>query len=1003
MRTITKQCVGLLGLVVTIVGTAVIADEVNFQRDVRPILAANCFTCHGPDDEARQAGLRLDESTGATADLGGYQAIDPGNRNDSELWKRLTTSDAGMRMPPTASHEPLTPLEIETLGRWIDEGAVYQRHWAFVPPQKIAIPDVTNPQQCRGPIDRMILARLEGKKLIAAPEADRYALVRRLYLDLVGLPPTPQEADGFVADQSPLAYERLVDALLASPDYAERWTRPWLDLARYADTNGYEKDRPRTIWPYRDWVLNAINVDMPFDEFSILQIAGDMLPAATDNDRIATGFHRNTMLNEEGGIDPLEYRFHAVVDRVATTGIVWLGLTTGCAQCHTHKYDPLTHTDYYSLFALLNNADEPELDADGGAMSESRKQFLDQIRTAEDTWIAANIIGDEVDQEADSPASKFRTWFADLVAKSSAWVVMQPATIESSSPTLKLLDDGSVLAAGDITKRDVYQFQFVARSPDQWEADTGVRLDKITAIRLEALPHESLPANGPGMAYYEGRRGDFFLSQIIVSSGGQPVELAAASHSYGKLSIGSGNADAANVIDSDDSTGWSTAGGEGQPHSLVINLAKPIAVDQPLEISLLFERHFAAALGRLRFSVTSNEEPAVAMVIDSGLESLLHSGLNVSQHEYARRFFQTAESVQDQYAPIAKRIARLPEAVRTLVMRQRDKNPRATFRHHRGEYLQPRESVPAAIPAVFAPLAGQLPLDRLQLAQWLVSDGNPLVGRVTVDRAWREFFGRGIVHSAGDYGTQSPPPSHPEVLDYLAIEFINSAWSMKRLHREIVLSATYRQSNHRRDEVTAIDPENRLLAVGPRRRLEFERIRDAMLAASGLLVRRQGGPSVYPPQPQSVVAMAYGNETWPPSTGGDRYRRSVYTFAKRTAPFAASTMFDGPTGELCLPRRDSSNSPLQSLTLLNDPMFVEIAAAMVEDVFRCSANAGDEVIATELFRRLLTRRPTDQELGEIISFRRALPIASGTENYNAQCWLLVARAVMNLDEAITTP
>ncbi|MGV3484551.1 MAG: PSD1 and planctomycete cytochrome C domain-containing protein [Planctomycetaceae bacterium] len=970
---------------------------VDFQRDIRPILAANCYTCHGPDEAAREAGLRLDEFAGATEDLGGYQAVTPGDRLQSELWTRITSTDPDVRMPPHGAHEPLSAAEIAKLGQWIDEGAEYQQHWSFVPPVRSAVPDVTRPAACNSPLDRFIEAGIERAGLVASSPADRHSLVRRLYLDLIGLPPTPAQCDQFVNDQSPVAYERLVDSLLASPDYAERWARPWLDLARYADTNGYEKDRPRTIWPYRDWVLEAINADMPYDEFSIKQIAGDMLPNGSHQDIVATGFHRNTMLNEEGGIDPLEYRFHAMTDRVATTGLVWMGLTTGCAQCHTHKYDPITHRDYYAMFALLNNADEPELEVEAGPLATQRGQLEDEVRHAEDEWIESNL-GSAADKTA-TMAVAYRQWIETTSAAASDWQIIRPSELESSSPSLRLLNDGSVLASGDITKREVYTFRF-----DPLPANANRQL---TAIRLEALPDESLPAKGPGMAYYEGRRGDFFLSELIMRSRDEPIPLRAASHSYGKLSIGSGSADAVNVIDGEGSTGWSTSGAEGESHRWVANLNKPLSSEEPFEIQLVFERHFAAPLGRLRFAVTSKGTDSLALSIDDRQEAYLLSRRASPTHQDAsneqdlkRKFFQTADAAKAEYARIDKLRERIPDAVRTLVMRERHENPRITHRHHRGEYLQPKEVIEPGIVDLFAPLTDAMPTNRLEFAKWLVSDGNPLVGRVAVDRAWRQFFERGIVDTAGDYGTQSQPPSHPELLDYLACDLAEGDWSIKRLHREIVLSAAYQRSSNRVAEVSQRDPDNRLLAVGPRRRLEAERIRDSMLAASHSLTRRLGGPSVYPPQPESVTALAYGKESWPTSQGGDRFRRSVYTFAKRTAPFAAYTVFDGPTGESCLPRRHSSNTPLQSLTLMNDAMYFELAEAMASDVLRSRPQASEATIATELFRRLVTRMPQAEEIEQILTFYRH----PAQQSQSAQhAWVLVARALMNLDEAITSP
>lgn len=964
---------------------------VDYQREVRPILAGKCFTCHGPDDAAREADLRLDEATDAMHDRGGYQAIKPGDHRESEVWQRLVTDDADLRMPPADGHEPLSPAQIETLARWIDQGAKYETHWAFVPPSKPPVPTTPN---AATPIDAFVNRAMIEAGLQPSPPADPYGIVRRIYLDLIGIPPTPEEADTFVADSSPLGYSRLVDSLIARPEYAERWARPWLDLARYADTNGYEKDRPRTIWPYRDWVLNAIASDMPFDQFTIRQLAGDMIPGGTDEDRIATGFHRNTMLNEEGGIDPQEYRFHAMVDRVGTTGTVWMGLTVGCAQCHTHKYDPITHTDYYAMFALLNAADEPEHEVADPEVAARREAITAEIRQREDRLIQEHLISASDAETRSDITTAFEEFVAATGAEARDWQVMVPASMESTMPTLTVQDDGSILASGDVTKREVYRLTF----PPQQDGTP------FTAIRLEALPDESLPAGGPGMAFYEGRRGDFFLSKLTIHIGDHASKLEKPSASYGKISIGSGSADAGNVIDGEGSTGWSTSGAEGEANRWVANFEKPFSPDSPWTVEMVFERHFAAALGRFRISLASGDE-ATAVAFDAATEAELvkwqgdPSLIDPSLIDaLRRRFIHESDLMKEHRKAIASLRAKMPQPVRTLVMRERPTgNERVTHRYHRGEYLQPREEVAPAVPAVFAIGDGPTPTNRYQFAKWLVSDSNPMFARVTVDRAWRDLFGRGIVHTAGDYGTQSEPPSHQELLDYLATRFVSEGMSIKRLHREIVMSDAYRRSSHRRPEVLAVDPVNKLLAIGPRRRLEGERIRDAILSSSGLLAHRMGGPSVFPPQPTGVTARAYGNVKWNDSRGADRYRRSVYTYAKRTAPFAALGVFDGPTGETCLPRRDTSNSPLQALTLMNDAMFLEMAQAIADDVARQIDPHDQHATAAAIFRRLITRPPTQSEVTAIVDFHQSL------DADDVSRWMLVARALMNLDEVITTP
>ncbi|NNE90705.1 MAG: DUF1553 domain-containing protein [Verrucomicrobiales bacterium] len=965
-------------------------EKIDFARDIRPILSDRCFKCHGFDDAAREADLGLHTFDAATADLGGYQAIKPGDAENSEIIYRMESDDRTEAMPPAKANKPrLTPEEIAKFKQWINEGAKYEQHWAFVHPRErtsnIERP-TPNIELGENEIDFFVGRRLKQEGFNFSPEADPHTLIRRVYLDLIGIPPTPNQADEFagkIKSEGFLpAMESVIDELLASPQYGEKWARHWLDLSRYADTNGYEKDRPRSIWPYRDWVITALNADMPYDQFTIEQLAGDMLPNATLDQKIATGFHRNTMMNEEGGIDPLEYRYHAMVDRVATTGTVWMGLTTGCAQCHTHKFDPITHTDYFALFALLNNADEPDLDVPTEAVHTSRADIRRQVRREEHDLMS------KIDPD------KFQKWLESEKAAVVEWKTIRPTEAKSNLPRLAILKDDSVLASGDFTKRDVYDLKF----------DLSGIEKPITAIRLEALPHPSLPAHGPGTAYYEGRKGDFFLSEMIAKIDSTKVGFHEPSISFGKIYIGSGKVVPEGVYDGNGSSGWSTATAEGRRHELVLNFKKPIS-GKVLDLNLLFERHFVAALGRFRISVSTDEKIAKARASDLDLATAEESEL---KRLYVRESPEFAEARKEIEA-LEKKVPAFPT---TLVLRERPAdNTRPTFRHHRGEYLQVKEPVAPAVPAIFVPIESEA--NRLNFAKWLVSEKNPLAARVAVNRAWRAFFGRGIVHTAGDFGLQSKLPSHPDLLDWLAVDLIDDGWSMKRLHKKIVLSRTYRQSSVVTPESLRTDPKNILLGRGPRFRMSGEMIRDSALAASGLLTQKIGGPSVYPPQPASVAAAAYGNTKWPAATGPDRYRRSLYTFSKRTAPFAAYLTFDGPTGESCLARREISNTPLQSLTLLNDEMFLETARALAASCFNpTEAFRQSEPAGLKIFRTVLTREPTDAELAGIDAFFKTqlARLESGELSAKDICgkddptlasWTLVARVILNLDEAVT--
>ena len=998
----------------------VTAADVQFTRDVRSILSKHCFKCHGPDEATRESGLRLDlrEAAIAPADSGAA-ALVPAKPDESELIRRILSTDTAEMMPPPEANLPLTDEQKKVLRDWIAAGAEYQQHWAFVKPQRPGLPSVKQTAWPTNAVDHFVLSRLEQEGLSPAAEADRHTLIRRVYLDLIGVPPTPEEADAFAADTSPDAYEKVIDRLLASPHYGERWARPWLDLARYADTNGYEKDRVRSIWPYRDWVINALNADMPFDQFTIEQLAGDMLPNTTIDQRIATGFHRNTMINEEGGIDPLEFRFHAMTDRVATTATVWLGLTLGCAQCHTHKYDPIPHSEYYAFMALLDNADEPEIDIPRPEITAKREEILAQIAAAE-VELANQFPLEEAKADAaqNAPAAaggteteavrrkqyldrKFDEWVKAEATRVVSWTPIAPAKATSNLPKLEVLPDASVLSSGDQTKRDVYELEL--SSP----------LKNITAIRLEALPDDRLPKHGPGRVYYEGPHGDFFLSELKVSAGGAPIKFSAASHTFAD-----GKHAADKAIDGDPLTGWAINGGQGKAHTAVFKLAEPLADASALKLDMIFERYYAAGMGRFRVSVTDDPKAGEPSKAPAGVAELLGKPADTWSAEnrdmVLRYYLSVAPELAKAREAIDKLRAGLPAYPTTLVMTERPVDyPRSTYRRHRGEFLQPAEKVEPNVLSMLPPLPAEAPRNRLALARWLVDPQNPLVARVTMNRHWAYLFGRGLVRTTADFGFQGESPSHPELLDYLASEFIQQGWSMKKMHRLIVTSAAYKQSSHITPTMLEKDSENILLARGPRRRLEAELIRDAALKASGLLSEKLGGPSVFPPQPASVTSEgAYGKLEWKVSEGEDRYRRGLYTFAKRTAPFAMFTTFDAPSGEACTPRRDVSNTPLQALTLLNDTVFVEAARAMGRIAADASMSPQDG--ARLLFRRALVREPNSDELKLLTDFYTAQKGRFERGDLNAEkvagtaegelveraSWTTVARALLNVDEFI---
>jgi hypothetical protein len=1028
------QCIGRISrLTLSILiligsnGSASADEPVSFNREIRPLLSGKCYSCHGPDEEAREAELRLDSFEAATQGDSGTAAIVPGKSSRSELVRRILSDDPDEQMPPPSSNKSLSDDQKQLLVLWIESGAKYEQHWSFTTPIRPELPEVTQAGWAFNEVDRFILGRLEAAGLQPSKSADARTLVRRVYLDLIGLPPSPQDSDRWVSrlagsdgQFNNSAYADLVDHLMAQPQYGERWARRWLDLARYADTNGYEKDRDRTMWPYRDWVIRALNADMPFDRFTIEQVAGDMLSGSTIDQRIATGFHRNTMLNEEGGIDPLEFRFYAMTDRVATTGTAWLGLTTGCCQCHTHKYDPISHHEYYGLMAFLNNADEPDLNLPNPAAEKSHQNRLVQA-----SKLIEELSGHWPVKEATARAAAiekaFAEWLISERKKTPDWKVLRPTGAKANVPHLSLEDDGSVFASGDTTKFDTYDIQFD-------NVDAGV-----TALRLEALPDDRLPARGPGSTYYEGRKGDFFLNEFVPTLDGDPVVVRSATHSYAKNQFGKNPVSAVLTIDGDYQTGWSAAERPGERSVAVYVLDKPLSAGKRLDLKMTFGRHFASSFGRFRISTTSESGQFVASDRSASVESLLNrpkESLSPKERQRLKSEFLLEAPQLAVHAKKIRALRRRPASIEVPVLAERPSaNPRPTFLHNRGEYLQPKERVEARVPEFLHAFPEGASRNRLEFARWLVSRTNPLTARVVVNRHWAAFFGTGIVKTLDDFGMQGESPSHPKLLDWLAVSFMDEGWSLKKLHRTIVLSSTYRQSSlmdtapatvSTESEASGLSP-TRLLARFPRMRLEAEIIRDSILKAAGLLSLKAGGVPVRPPQPAGVSEAAYGSPKWTVSSGEDRYRRSVYTYQKRTAPFAMFSTFDGPSGEACVARRDVSNTALQALTLLNDEMFLEAARALGSET--AGQGGVDETRIAFAFRRVLTRSPTESETDRLLAFvsqqrsrlpagkkvpageldaQTGLPVRTGPADANdIAVWTSVARALLSLDETLT--
>ncbi len=999
---------------------------IHFNRDIRPILSNHCFKCHGPDQ--KKGGLDLQTRDGATAKLkSGDVAIIPGKSAMSHLIARVIEADDSQRMPPKGKGERLTATQIATLKRWIDEGATYEPHWAYRTPERPALPKVKNVGWVRNPIDAFILARLEQEGLTPAPEAERAVLVRRLSLDLTGLPPTIAELDRVLSDASPRWYEDYVDRLLASPHYGERQARPWLDLARYADTNGYEKDDRRIIWPYRDWVIAAFNRDLSFDQFTIEQLAGDLLPPVAHapgspllDPRIATGFHRNTMVNTEGGVDAEEFRVAAVVDRVNTTMAVWMGSTFGCAQCHNHKYDPFSQKEYYQLYAFFNST------TDHGSSNEPTMPVPSAEETARRELIQAEIA--KVQATLDLPTPELEAaqvkWEKTAQGQAAMWTPLTVTAMTSASgATLTKQADGSILVGGTNPAVDIYKIEL------------STELKGITAIRLEVLPDASLPAMGPGRA----PNGNFVLNELRLkeSPKGQaekaaPVALQKASADYSQEDW-----PVAGAIDGDARTGWAISPQFGKAHLAVFETRQDIGHDGGTLLFFTLEQSFGSqhTIGKFRLSATTAPRPVSAGGLPEPIVKLLRitaEQRTLAQKEELARYYRSiaAELAKArQQIDVLKKQEAAIKSTTTMVLKELPQ-PRATHVMIRGNHKNFGDKVTPGVPAVLHPLAGGpqwsgLGLSRLDLAKWLTDPKNPLVGRVTMNRLWAQHFGRGLVETGEDFGVQGDLPTHPELLDWLAMEFMASgnnapAWSMKKMHKLIVTSATYRQSSRVTKDLLDRDPYNRLYARGPRFRIESEMVRDNALAISGLLNRKIGGPSVFPFQPDGVWANPYSGDRWVQSTGGEQHRRGLYTFWRRTAPYATFMSFDAPSREVCTERRPRSNTPLQALATLNDHAFVECAQSLARRIVS-EAKGGEKDRLIHGFRLCVSRPPSDRELDTLLKLYReslakyqkdaaaakamassaSLPAPKDADLAELAAWTVIANVLLNLDETIT--
>ncbi len=1014
--------------ILTLLLAPLASADVDFTRDIQPIFERSCQACHGPAQQMAELRVDSKESLFHGGVSGG--SVKPGDPEASHLYRRVAGIGDQARMPMGGE---LPADEIALIKAWIEQGAAWPegvgvdtaevaKHWAYVAPVRPALAPVKNEKWVANPIDRFVLARLEKEGLAPSSAASKEQLMRRVHLDITGLPPTVEQIDAFLADDSPDAYAKLVDKLLASPHYGERWGRHWLDAARYADSDGFEKDKPRFVWFYRDWVVNALNRDLPYDQFVIEQIAGDLLPNPTQDQLVATGFLRNSMINEEGGIDPEQFRMEAMFDRMDAIGKAVLGVTVQCAQCHNHKFDPLTQEEYYRLFAFLNNAHEG----------------TDTVYTAEQQAQRAKIFGEvraiEEGLRHRTPdwRERMAAWEESVRDDQPDWTVFVPHHEEPSGQKYHYYDDGSVLAQGYApTRHDLLM-----------EAKLDVR--GVRAFRLELLMDPALPRRGPGRSIF----GTTALTEF-------EVEVAPADKPDDKKKLKFSNAtadvnppmsmldlflfpdrdgkrrilgDVGFAIDGFDMSAWSIDNGparRNQPRKAVFRLDEPIDIEGEAIVTVnLSQKHGGynsddnqnLNLGRFRLAMTKAED-AVADPLPKDVRDILAVPARERSPAQERQVFRYWRTTVSEWAEANDRIEKLldehPEGSTQLVLRERD-DPRMTHRLERGDFLKPKEAVQPGVPKFLHALEVKSEPNRLDFARWLVSEKSPTTARAIVNRVWQSYFGTGLVETSEDLGKQAPAPSHPELLDWLAVDFMDRGWSLKELHRLIVNSSAYRQDSAVTPALLEKDPSNRLISRGPRFRVEGEIVRDIALASSGLLTEKLGGPPVYPPAPEFLFLppVSYGPKRWYVEEDEDRYRRSLYTFRYRSAPYPVLDTFDTPNGDAACVRRARSNSPLQALATLNETLFLEAARALATEAIEHGAD--DKSKLDYAFRSALTRRPTAPESETLLALLDAQRArfgsgelkpeefaGTGPQPVERAAWTAVSRVLLNLDETIT--
>jgi hypothetical protein len=1000
------------------------AADVRYNRDIRPILSDNCFYCHGPDANKRKGKLRLDVRDSAIE----KKAIIPGNAGESKLVKRIFTSDPDDIMPPPDSHKSLTPAQKELLKEWVAQGAKYEGHWAYLAPMKTDVPSGKNG------IDYLVAERLKRIGLTPSSEADKRTLARRLYFDLIGLPPKPEEVEAFEKDGSPEAYANLVEKLLASEHYGERLAIPWLDVVRFADTIGYHSDNPRNIWPYRDYVIKAFNENKPFDQFTREQLAGDLLPNSTQEQKVASAFNRLLLSTEEGGAQPKDYEARMLTDRVRAIGTVWLGQTIGCAQCHDHKFDPITQRDFYSMGAFFADIKEPIIGRrEDGILVPDAKQKAELARLQSE----AEDLQKKYDEPHSELAEAFSKWEAaqtEALTQDRLWTHLKPAKAQSEGGAkLATQSDDSVLVSGKNPEKDTYSLEFPAGP------------NPISALRLEALPDDSLPSKGPGRA----KNGNFVLTEVIArihraNGDVQTLSLSAARADFEQGTLVEKNPykawTAASVIDGDargEELGWAILPEVNKPHQLVLEFAQPVRIEKGDNVAIELKQNHGNGshnLGHFRISASSSYDVArgpLAPTVPKHIADLVSVPSEQRTQEQKDKLFSEFKAVAPELGELRKNLADAKKAKsdfettipRCIVSLSSDQ-PRTVRILPRGNFLiETGEIVKPALPGYLHASSenGNDALTRLDLANFIVSKDNPLTARVTMNRLWKQFFGMGLSKVLDDLGAQGEPPPNQELLDWLACEFMDSGWDIKHMVRLMVNSHTYKQTSTPSKELRARDPYNRELAVQSRWRLDAELVRDNALAISGLLVNRLGGPSVKPYQPDGYWEnLNFPVRSWDASKGEDQYRRGLYTWWQRSYMHPSLLAFDAPTREECAAERNRSNIPQQALVLLNDPTYVEASRSFAARILKEGGSDASTRIKWAI-RQALDREVRSDEL-EVLqplleknmgiyksdaAAAEALlkvgysPMPDGLDHAELAAWTNVARVILNLHETIT--